>query len=105
VINLTVSTDKYSDNFPITGTLTIKTTGGSAFHGTYKLSIYKVYVNGGASSPTFTINGATSYTWTSPFVLGPGSYKLSVSEIKNAEGTDVVAGSQLRNHVIYVFMG
>jgi len=104
-VTLTTTKDIYSDNTAISGTVIIRYTDGAPFHGTYKLSIYKVYVNSGTTSDSYDINGASTYTWSSPFVLGAGSYKLSLSEIKDTEGASVVPSTVLRSKVIYLFEG
>jgi hypothetical protein len=105
MINITTNTDTYPDNVPIAGTVTIKHLDGTPFQGTYKLSLYKVYINSGTPSGVYTINGASIYTWSSPFVLGAGSYKFSISEIKDPLGAEAVPSSLLRNQVIYLFVG
>ena len=104
MINITTTTDTYPDNVPITGTVTIKHLDGTPFQGTYKLSLYKVYINSGTPSGVYNTSEA-SYTWISPFVLGAGSYKFSISEIKDPLGAEAVPSSQLRNQVIYLFVG
>jgi hypothetical protein len=104
-INLTTTQDAYPDNSHITGTVSIHYTNGTYFKGSFKLSIYKVYLNSGTSSDQFTINGDTSYDWGSPFVLGNGSYKLSISEIKDENDVYAVSNTALRSHVIYIFVG
>lgn len=105
LINLTTITDTYPENSVISGTVTIKYADGRPFQGTYKLSIYKVYINSGSTSGSYLINDASTYSWSNPFVLGAGSYKLSFSEIKDLMGNEVVSSSQLRNQVIYLFEG
>lgn len=105
MIELTTASDKYPENTAIIGTVSIKYNDGRSFQGTYKLSIYKLYINSGAASGAYSINGNSLYTWNNPFILGSGSYKLSISEIKDAMGNEAVSNSQLRNHVIYIFMG
>ncbi len=104
-INLTTTTDSYPENTAITGTVKIQYTNGTSFKGTFKLTIYKVYQNSGTSSNSYTINRKTDYTWSSPFVLGTGSYKLSISEIKDQNGNTAVSNTLLRNQVIYIFVG
>ncbi len=105
MIELSTASDKYPENTAIIGTVSIKYSDGSSFLGTYKLSIYKLYINSGASSGVYNINGNSLYTWNNPFILGSGSYRLSISEIKDAMGNEAVSNSQLRNQVIYIFMG
>jgi hypothetical protein len=102
---LTILSDKYSDNVPIQGNVRIYYSDGSAFRGTYKLSLHKVYVAAGSISEDYDIRGATTYKWNNPFVLGAGSYKLSLSDVKNQEGETVVTNSELRENPIYIFMG
>lgn len=104
-INLTTTNDSYPENSAITGTVSISYTNGTAFEGSFKLTIYKVYVNSGTSSGEYSIDGETDYTWSSPFVLGSGSYKLSISEIKDEGGNLAVSNTLLRSQVIYLFVG
>lgn len=104
-INLTVTSDTYPENTEISGTATIRYIDGAPFHGTFKLSMYKVYVNSGTSSDPYTIDGTKIYSWSNPFILGAGSYKLSVSDIKDTEGVIVVPNTELRSNVIYLFIG
>jgi len=105
IITLTTTTDSYPENTAISGNVNIKYTNGTPFQGTYKLSMYKVYINSGSPSGVYTLNGASIYTWNNPFVAGAGSYKLSLSELKDGSGTEVVSSSVLRSHVIYLFEG
>ncbi|MCW4014242.1 MAG: hypothetical protein NWF07_14825 [Candidatus Bathyarchaeota archaeon] len=104
-VNLTTTQDTFPENTAITGRVTLQYTNGTTFKGSFKLTIYKVYVNSGTSSETYTINREKDYTWNSPFVLGSGSYKLSLSDIKDESGNLVVSNTALRSHVIYVFVG
>lgn len=104
-VNLTTAQDNFPDNTAITGTVSLRYTNGTSFKGSFKLTIYKVYTNSGTSSDTYTINREKEYTWNSPFVLGAGSYKLSISEIKDESGNLVVSNTALRSHVIYLFVG
>ena len=104
-VNLTTAQDTYPDNTAITGAVHIRYTNGTSFKGSFKLTIYKVYTNSGTSSDIYTINREKDYTWNNPFVLGAGSYKLSISEIKDESGNLVVSNTALRSHVIYIFVG
>jgi len=104
-ISLRVTTDTYPDNTEITGTVYITHTNGAPFTGSFKLSLSKVYLNVGTSSDFYEIHGAEIYNWNSPFVLGAGSYKLSLSEIKDSLGSTVLTSNQLRPYAIYLFEG
>jgi len=90
---------------PIQGTVEISYSDGTAFRGTYKLNLYKIFIAAGSLSEPSEMLGATAYNWNNPFVLGPGSYKLSLSDIKDNQGTFVVSNSDLKKYPIYVFMG
>ncbi|RKY84908.1 hypothetical protein DRQ11_10875 [candidate division KSB1 bacterium] len=104
-VNLTTAQDTFPENTAITGTVHIRYTNGTSFKGSFKLTIYKVYMNSGTSSEIYTINREKDYTWNSPFVLGAGSYKLSLSDIKDESGNLIVSNTALRSHVIYIFVG
>ena len=104
-ISLRVTTDIYPDNNEITGTVIITHTNGAPFTGSFKLSLSKVYVNAGTSSDFYEIHGADIYTWSNPFVLGAGSYKLTLSEIKDPLGSTVLTNNQLKPYTIYLFQG
>ena len=105
IINLTTTSDTYPENTAIEGTVKIQYTNGTSFHGSFKLTLYKVYQNSGTSSQSFSISKKTNYSWSSPFVLGAGSYKLSISDIKDLNGNTAVSNTILRNQVIYIFVG
>ena len=105
-INLTVTSTSYTDNTPIIGTLTVKNSDGSPFLGAFKLTLFKLYQNTGTSSQSYTINKkVVDYTWNSPFILGAGTYSLSLSELRNLGDEDVATYSQLRQYKIIIFMG
>ena len=104
-IRFTVNSDVYSDNTPIQGSVEIAYSDGSTFRGTYKLHIYKIFIAAGSQSDDLEIRGATAYNWINPFVLGPGSYKLTLSDIRDTQGELVVSNPELREHPIFVFMG
>ena len=104
-VNLTTTQDTFPENSAITGTVYIRYTNGTSFKGSFKLTIYKVYINSGTSSEIYTINREKDYTWNSPFVLGAGSYKLSLSDIKDESGNLIVSNTALRSQVIYIFVG
>jgi len=105
-INITVTSTTYTDNTPITGTLTVKNSDGSSFLGSFKLTLFKLYQNTGTSSSSYTITKkVVDYTWNSPFVLGAGTYGLSLSELKNLGSIDVATYSQLRQYKVIIVMG
>ena len=101
----TINSDVYSDNTPIQGIVEISYSDGTAFRGTYKLHLYKIFISAGSLSEALEISGTTAYKWNNPFVLGPGSYKLSLSDIKDNQGESVVSNSELREYPIYLFLG
>ena len=101
----TINRDVYSDNTPIQGTVEISYSDGTAFRGTYKLNLYKIFIAAGSLNEASEISGATAYNWNNPFVLGSGSYELSLSDIKDNQGESVVSNSELREYPIYIFMG
>ena len=104
-IKFTVNSDVYSDNTPIQGLVEISYSDGTDFRGTYKLHLYKIFISAGSLSEAFEIRGTTAYNWNNPFVLGPGSYRLSLSDIKDNQGELVVSNSNLREYPLYVFLG
>jgi len=104
-INLTVTETQFEGNMPIQGTVTIKHTDGSLFEGSVQLRITKVYIGVGVPSDEYFIHGETDYSWSGAFVPGAGSYKLSLSEILDSQGADVVSGTTLRANYISIFMG
>lgn len=104
-VNLTVTTDIYPQNSPISGEVTIRHTNGVPFSGDFKLTLTKVYLGAGTPSEYYQIQGTRNYTWVTPFVLGAGSYRLSLSEVRDSQGNVVLNSNQLRPYAIYVFQG
>lgn len=104
-IKFTINSDVYSDNTPIQGLVEISYSDGTDFRGTYKLHLYKIFISAGSLSEASEIRGTTAYNWNNPFVLGPGSYRLSLSDIKDNQGELVVSNSNLREYPLYVFLG
>ena len=102
---LTISKEVYEENVPIQGTVDIHYSDGTSFRGTFKLNLYKVFISAGSTSEEYEIVGATTYKWDYPFVTGPGSYKLGLSDVKNRNGDKVVSNEALREYQIYIFMG
>ena len=105
-IRFTVNTDVYSDNNnPIQGSVIISYTDGTEFRGTYKIYLYKIFDSAGSLSESLEIRGESAYKWNNPFTLGPGSYRLTLSDIRDNQGELVASNLELREHPIYVFMG
>jgi hypothetical protein len=105
LFKVSVTEDTFPDNIPIEGTVEISYLNGDKFEGTFKLEVIKVYISAGSSSPTFEIDGLTNYKWTGAFALGPGSYKLGLSDVKDSNGVSVVSNSELKKYPLYIFMG
>jgi archaellum component FlaC len=104
-IELSITTDIYPDNYPILGILKITHSDGSPFEGTFKLSLNKVYVNAGTSSDVYSIDEIDEFSWSGAFVLGSGSYRLNIVELKDDLGNTVVPNVELRTHPLFIFMG
>ena len=104
-INLTVTTDSFKDNSPLVGSVTLTHTDGSIVVGSYKLNLIKVYPNIGTPSEFYDIQGSNTFTWLNPFVLGAGTYRLSLSEVKDSMGNTLLTSLQLKPYGIYIFLG
>lgn len=106
-LNITIVVDKdtYPDNTPITGTVIINHSNGAPYTGDFKLSLTKIYVNSGTSSQYYNIHRTTDYNWNTPFILGAGSYKLTLGEIRTPQGETVVTSTQLKPYALYLFQG
>ena len=96
---------QFEDNIPIEGTVTVEYTNGQSFEGSYKLRLNKVFQNVGVSSDYYEIHGDSSYYWPTVFAPGPGSYRLTISELINDEGVEVVPETVLKTHFISILMG
>lgn len=104
-INLSVTTDSYRDNSPINGEITIAYLNDTQFKGSFKLNLIKVYPNIGTPSEFYNLQGYKEFSWSNPFVLGAGSYKLTLSEVKDSDGNIVLPSTELRPYAIYLFLG
>jgi hypothetical protein len=104
-IELSITTDIYPDNYPILGVVKITNSDGSPFEGEFKLSISKVYVNAGTSSDVYDIFGIVDFSWSGAFVLGSGSYKLNIIDLKDDSGNTAVPNVELRANPLFIFMG
>ena len=103
--NLTAAKTSFESHIPIEGTVTIRLSDGSLFEGSFKLRVTKVYLNLGASSDVYFIHGETDYSWSGAFISGAGSYRLSISEVLDSQGEEIVPGIVLRANYISIFMG
>jgi hypothetical protein len=104
-VNLTVTSNTYQSNTPITGTINIRYLSGSPFTGKITLLVWSDYYGNGKTSSTITVSGFTQYTIDAPFISGPGIYYLLVSNIKDSSGKDVATYNDLLNYRISLQMG
>jgi len=104
-VNLTVTSNTYPSNTPITGTVNIRYLNGSPFTGRITLLVWSDYYRNGKTSPTITVSGSTQYTIDAPFISGPGTYYLLVSNIKDLSGTDIATYNDLLNFRVTLQMG
>jgi hypothetical protein len=104
-IEISITNDIYTDNTPIYGTVKITESDGSPFEGTFKFSLNKVYTNSGTPSDVYSIDKKIDFSWSGAFVLGAGSYKLNIIELKDDSGNIVVPNVQLREYPLFLFMG
>lgn len=108
-INLTTTNDVYPENTDISGTVKIQYLDGTPFTGNFTLTVEKIYQKVRTTSNTYEIEtqdqGETNYIWNNPFLLGAGSYKISLSDIKNTQGTILATNLELREKAIYLFVG
>ena len=94
-VNLTVTSNAYPSNVPVSGTIRIQYLDGRPFNGRVTLLMWSDYYRSGKTSPSITVSGHTSYTMESPFLFGPGSYYLLISNIKDQAGTDLATYNEL----------
>jgi chaperonin cofactor prefoldin len=104
-IEISITNDIYTDNTPIYGTVKITESDGSPFKGTFKLSLNKMYTNSGTPSDVYSIDEEIDFSWSGAFVIGAGSYKLNIIELKDDLGNIVVPNVQLRAYPLFLFMG
>jgi hypothetical protein len=104
-INFTITETNYLDNVPIDGRVSIRHSNGEPFEGTFHLKMTKITVGVGAPSENYELLGETEYHWESPFVLGAGSYKLSIAQVLDSEGNEAISGVTLSPFFINIFMG
>jgi hypothetical protein len=104
-VNLTVTSNTYLSNTPITGTVNIRYLNGSPFTGRIKLLVWSDYFKNGKTSPLITVSGSTQYTIEAPFMSGPGTYYLLVSNIEDLSGTDIATYNELLSFRVTLQMG
>jgi hypothetical protein len=104
-VNLTVTSNAYPSNIPIMGTVNIRYLNGSPFNGRIQLLVWSDYFRNGKTSPTITVSGSTQYTLEAPFISGPGTYYLLVSNIKDLSGTDIATYNELLTFRVKLQMG
>ena len=103
-VNLTTTKLEYETNTNIEGTIRIHHVGGEPFNGTFVLNLRSDFYGAGTSSGEKQIYGEAEYTFKNPFIFGTGTYALSISTIKNAEGNVVAGIAQLREYSIEINM-
>jgi hypothetical protein len=105
-VNLTVTSNTYPSNIPITGTVNIMYLNGSPFTGRIQLLVWSDYFKNGKTSPTITVSGSTQYSIEAPFPTSvPGTYYLLVSNIEDLSGTDIATYNDLLNFRVTLQMG
>ena len=104
-VNLTVTTNTYPSNTPITGIITIKYLDGNPFNGRIQMLVWSDYYKTGKTSPIITVSGATQYTIEAPFLFGPGKYSLLLSSIKDVAGKEIVSYNDLLIYRVSLQMG
>lgn len=104
-VNLTTTTTTYDKNKPIIGSISIYHEDNQPFNGTIKLILWSNYYSSGIKSDKFSVYGKTNYSFSYPFIQGPGIYYLRVSEIIDAEGDTVVTYYEAKEYSIKITMG
>ncbi len=104
-INVTVTKNYFEGNTPIEGTVAIRHSNGNHFEGEVKLRITSLVTKVGSPSDFYEIFGETEYSWSGAFVMGPGSYKLSLSEVLDDQGETAIPSTVLLGNYINIFMG
>jgi len=104
-VNLTTTTTTYDENMPIIGSISIYHENNRPFNGTIILMLWSDFYSNGRTSDEISIYGNADYSFNSPFVLGPGTYYLRVSEINDEEGKTVVTAYEVNEFRIKITMG
>jgi hypothetical protein len=103
-VNLTITKNTYNPNEDISGNIRINYLNNDPFAGSFSLLIWSDFYETGTPSETFQVYGSTSYTFTDPFVKGPGNYHIRVREIRDSQGNVVIGYSKLLDYKIPVEM-
>jgi uncharacterized membrane-anchored protein YhcB (DUF1043 family) len=103
-VNLTTVKNNYNPNEDISGNIRINYLNNEPFDGSFSLLIWSDFYETGTPSEIFQVYGTTDYTFTDPFVKGPGNYHLRIREIKDSQGNVIVGYSELLNYKIPVEM-
>ena len=104
-INLTVTKVLFEGNTPLEGKITVQKSNGDAFEGSVKLRITSKITKVGSPSDYYEVYGESEYYWSGAFIMGAGSYKLSISELLDDQGEDSVPSTVLLANYIDIFMG
>lgn len=104
-VNLTTTSTTYTENTPITGSISIYNEDDQPFNGTFTLILWSEYFASGIKSDKFSVNGKTDYSFFYPFVQGPGTYYLRILEIIDAEEDLVVTSHETKEYSIKITMG
>lgn len=104
-VNLTTTTTTYDQNKPVMGSISIYHEDNWPFNGTFILQLWSDFYSTGKSSDEISIYGNADYSLNLPFWLGPGTYYLRVSEIKDDEGKTVVTSFEVKEYRIKMTMG
>lgn len=104
-VNLTTTTTTYDQNKPVMGSISIYHEDNWPFNGTFILQLWSDFYSTGRTSDEISIYGNADYSLNLPFWLGPGTYYLRVSEIKDDEGKTVVTSFEVKEYRIKMTMG
>lgn len=104
-VNLTTTTTTYDQNIQIMGSISIYHEDNWPFNGTFILMLWSDFYSTGRTSDEISIYGNADYSLNLPFWLGPGTYYLRVSEIKDDEGKTVVTAFEVKEYRIKMTMG
>lgn len=104
-VNLTTTTTTYDQNSAIMGSISIYHEDNWPFNGTFILQLWSDFYSTGKTSDEISIYGNADYSLNLPFWLGPGTYYLRVSEIKDDEGKTVVTAFEVKEYRIKIMMG
>jgi len=104
-VNITVATNYYPSNVPVTGTINIHYLDGRPFTGSVQLEVRSDYTGVGTTSPIIAISGITQYTFPAPFLSDAGKYFLLMSSVKDSSGKIILSYNDLLMYRISLQMG